>query len=983
MMTNHNPLENVKKVKINSYEYEEMDQWKLKISNNNHLTCLHVNINSIKKHWDTLLLTLENMLSVIDVLVLTEINVVEEEASILNIPQFKQITKCRIKKPGGGLGGGIAVYYRDCFTIEEIRYNFDCAENINFRIVDQKKKVQYLILAIYRPPNNNINSFLTDLQWWLTNSTRKTESIIIIGDINICMKKKTPQSANYTSILSSHGLLPTIKAITREEMRAGNLQRSCIDHINIRLKYKHEIASALIRDKIADHYFVGIQIYTTDPLKAQQERLKLNEVKYVQIRNEKQIQQKLAHYDWSEILKIEEPEEIYRKVSIVFNNIYEENSILKPRTKKDDLFPWVSIEIKNHIMEKKMLFQRWRNNKNNVLLYEHYKNKRNEVTNMIKKSKRIYIFKKLRDTKGNMQKMWRVLNFNLDKKQREPNEAILTKHFETNNFGKLSNSFNENFKNQIKKLKQDNNGPRFFTEYNEHEPQENVTSLFIKPPSITDISKIIKELRTTGPGIDKILPADVKNNSSALEPIITHLMRRIVLTERIPTGMKISCITPLYKKGDVKNFGNYRPVGSLCFFEKILEKYLETKSKKYLMENKIIAPFQYGFQPQKSTITLLDDFSEILNHALDRRKYVIILWLDLTRAFETLSHENLLKKFKSIGLHNKIFKNYLEDRTQVTKVGQVFSGKLTIEDGLVTGGIVSPGWFNIYTHDIQYLPLKSRLLMFADDSCIVSVHHNLELAVKNAQDDFIKIQKYFYSNEIYINESKTEAMALGTAKGMADIQNHRIKCHSRSCLYLELYKSECQCEYLTYVENCRYLGVNIDDTFKMKTHVNILCKKLRVINYQFRKSNVAILSSSTKTLLYHALVESILRYGVTLYTYSPQYILDPLSSVQKKILQYLFKNKCENFLQPQTLAKFVTIVNNFKKPEFREQKITQYPIRNKNFISSIAYTKYGERLLSFCMPKFLNIYCKDYLNEDKMYRVKEELKKQLLQEQRE
>lgn len=975
MISNYNLLNNIQNVIIDSQDFEEVVQWKQNIKENNHLTCVHLNIKSIRKYWDTFLLAVEPVLDQIDVMVLTDVNAKDEEVSVYKLEGFMQIRKCRLK----GLCGGIVVYYKEKFKIEQIMYSFDQAENINFKLFDSTKKLLYIILAVYRPPNNDIPSFITDLQWWLENATQKSDSVLMVGDINICLAKKTSHATSYKNLLASQGLLPLIKSFTREEMLLGKPTFSCIDHINIRLRHKCEISSAVISEKIADHYFVTVQIYKNEIRPT--ERRSLKQVRYVKIRNEQKIQEKISQFNWSEIEHYQEPEQIYQKIVDIFQDIYEKHSSLKPRTKKDDLFPWVNYEIKVHIAEKKNLYQRWRKNKSNLILYETYKTKRNEVTNMIKKQRRIFIFKKLRDAKGDVKKTWRVLNFILDKKEREPNEAILSKNFETHDFVQLANTFNNNFKTQIKKLKEDNTGPSFSLDFCDHELQNTVTSLHIKPPSIIEISKIIDNLRITGPGSDGILPADVKKNSLVLRRIITYLIRRIIETERIPDEMKISCITPLYKKGDVKSHGNYRPVGSLCFIEKILEKYIETRTKKYLTENEIIAPFQYGFQPNKSTTTLLENFSKILNHALDRRKYIIILFLDLTRAFETLDHENLLNKFKSIGFRSQLFRNYLFNRTQVTKVGKTNSEKVVIEDGLVTGGITSPGWFNIYTYDIKYLNLKSHLLMFADDSCIVSIHTNLEKAVENAQEDFMKIQKYFYNNDIYINESKTEAIAMGTARGMANIEQHRVKCHSRSCLYTESYKSGCPCENIKYSENCRYLGVNIDMSFKMKTHVEIMCKKLRIINYQFRKGNTCILSKKTKALLYHALVESIIRYGVTLYTYSPQYVLDPLLSVQKKILHYLFGENTQAYLQPHNLAKLAILLSNFKNQEYRRKKETKYNIRQQNFQSSIAYTKYGERLVSFIMPQLLNKYCNDYINEEKIYIVKEKFKEQLLKEQ--
>ncbi|KAI5727468.1 hypothetical protein M8J77_002775 [Diaphorina citri] len=938
-------------------------------------------MRSLRKHWDSLLLELRDVIHKIDLIVLTEVDVSEEEASVYKIKNYKQLIESRKNKKGGG----IIVYYKDDYVVQPILYRFDATESLNFKLINVKKKTEFTVLTLYRPPDNNINLFLEDIQWWLNNATKRSDNIVILGDVNICTLKKNATSTSYLNTLYSNEFLNTIRSVTREEVLAGKTTTSCIDHINLKLKYKYQISSSVIKTKLSDHYFVALQIFHPE-LIAQRN---VPKVRYVETLNTNKINEELAECKWDELLEMEDPdpEELYKVIVQKFQDIYQKCSSVKRQTEKDDVTPWVNSEIKDLIVEKNNLLKRWRNNRNNLIVYEEYKRKRNMVTNLIKKRKRIYIFKKMRDAGGDIKKVWKVLNFLLDRNQRDPNEITLSKNFETSDLKMLAESFNSKFKEQIKVLKRENHGPRFQLHMNNYEPQKNRTSLYIRPPQKKDVYEIIKMLRKTGAGLDKIRPQDVKTHAITLTPVITKLVQRIVLTKKIPRDLKISCITPLYKKGEVSNYGNYRPVGSMCFIEKIMEKYIETCTKKYLHEHNIIANFQYGFQPKKSTLTLLENFAEIVNSALDRRMYVVILWLDLTRAFETLDHTNMLKKFEEIGFQNEIFKDYFNERTQVTKVGKTISEEVSIQDGLVTGGINSPGWFNIYTYDIKYLDIRSHLRMFADDSCIVSVHKTLEVAVKTAQDDFIKLQKYFYNNDIYINETKTEAMVMGVSKGMSEIHQHKIKCHRRLCLYQEQYRTQCQCPVINYTDTCRYLGLQIDDTFKMIPHVNLLGKKLRVLNYQFRKNNTQMMSTQAKKLLYFALVESLLRYGVTLYTYCPEYIMTPLNSIQRKIINYLFwkdqeKEQKSELLQPSQLAKLISILQHFQDENFRKRNESSYQLRKQNFIFTLGNNKYGERMKSAFIPKLLDQYCGDFINETNMKIVQKKVKEKLQDEQK-
>ncbi|KAL1448499.1 hypothetical protein WDU94_005604, partial [Cyamophila willieti] len=169
---------------------------------------------------------------------------------------------------------------------------------------------------------------------------------------------------------------------------------------------------------------------------------------------------------------------------------------------------------------------------------------------------------------------------------------------------------------------------------------------------------------------------------------------------------------------------------------------LNIQTKKYLETNNIIPEFQHGFQTGRSTITLLQDFADQINTALDERKSVVVLLLDLTSAFDALDHAKLLKKFDDIGLKHPVFREYLLNRRQRTFFFKEMSEEEPVEQGLCQGGINSPTWFSIYTYDVKYLKREGTLRMFADDSCIVAIHKDVNRAVAMAQRDFINLQKY-------------------------------------------------------------------------------------------------------------------------------------------------------------------------------------------------------------------------------------------------
>jgi len=272
--------------------------------------------------------------------------------------------------------------------------------------------------------------------------------------------------------------------------------------------------------------------------------------------------------------------------------------------------------------------------------------------------------------------------------------------------------------------------------------------------------------------------------------------------------------------------------------------------------------------------------------------------------------------------------------------------------------------------------------MFADDSCIIAIHKNLDEAINMAQKDLINVQKYFYNNDIYLNDKKTEAMAMGFCETNVDLDEKKIICHTRECLYKETYKnSNCHCTVINYSKKCKYLGVYIDEDFKMKNHVETLSKKLRVLKYNLEKNSIHKLPLTTKKIIYYALIESILRYGVTMYTGAPEYSLKPLKINQKKIIQYLFgKGNEKKYMKPEQLAELTLGTNYFFNEDIRIQmNPSSYHLRNKTFRKNFAFNKYGERKLTFIIPQIFNKYCLDFIDEEDIKIVKKKLKLKILE----
>ena len=144
-------------------------------------------------------------------------------------------------------------------------------------------------------------------------------------------------------------------------------------------------------------------------------------------------------------------------------------------------------------------------------------------------------------------------------------------------------------------------------------------------------------------------------------------------------------ITPVYKSDDRKFFGNYRPISILPIFSKILERIIYNRLLAYLDKMHILSSNQYGFRKNYSTYMALIELIDSLSHSIDNNEYTIGIFVDLSKAFDTVDHKILISKLNHYGIRGTPlmwFKDYLSDRKQTVKFNETVSSKMTVTCGV-------------------------------------------------------------------------------------------------------------------------------------------------------------------------------------------------------------------------------------------------------------------------------------------------------------
>ena len=252
------------------------------------------------------------------------------------------------------------------------------------------------------------------------------------------------------------------------------------------------------------------------------------------------------------------------------------------------------------------------------------------------------------------------------------------------------------------------------------DPKKNVcSSMFMNECDKAEISELILGLENNK--ASDISITVLKKCSGLLLQHLSNFFNSFMNSGIFPSILKRGLITPIFKKGDSRYLDNYRPVSTLPIFGKILEKLIYNRLYSFLSSKNAIYQNQFGFRKRHST-------SHAVNYSINKilkeheaKMHVIGIFIDLSKAFDTIEHNKLLEKLLHYGIRGKshdILKSYLSSRIQKTKFKGVHSDECRVEFGVPQGSVLGPLLFLIYINDIVRSTDLGSFVMFADDTNI-------------------------------------------------------------------------------------------------------------------------------------------------------------------------------------------------------------------------------------------------------------------------
>ncbi|CAM5086159.1 unnamed protein product [Eretmochelys imbricata] len=281
--------------------------------------------------------------------------------------------------------------------------------------------------------------------------------------------------------------------------------------------------------------------------------------------------------------------------------------------------------------------------------------------------------------------------------------------------------------------------------------------------TISEVEVKLEHLNgTKSGGPDNLHPRILKELAHEIASPLARIFNESVNSGVVPYDWRIANIVPIFKKGKKSDPGNYRPVSLTSVVCKVWEKILKEKVVKDIEVNGKWDKIQHGLTKGRSCQTNLISFFEKVTDFLDKGNAVDLIYLDFSKAFDTVPYRELLVKLEKMGINMKIerwTRNWLTGRLQQVILKGELSGWLEVTSGVPQGSVLGPILFNLFITDLS-TKSGSVLIKFADHTKLGGIA-NLERDWDIIQEDLDDFVNWSNSNRMKFNSEKCKVMLLG------------------------------------------------------------------------------------------------------------------------------------------------------------------------------------------------------------------------------
>ena len=876
----------------------------------NELLIFNLNIRSFNSNFDELSQYLNGLKLQPAVLVLTETWF--SECTITEIDGYVSYHTYR----KDSRGGGVSIYVRNSFSTKCIT-NFMiespdvemCAVTVNF-----SSELRYDVLGFYRPPSGNLSLFNSYILSNILTEYTSSTPVILCGDFNIDLINPTGQENDFINHMNSFSFLPHINKPTS----VCEYSSTCIDHIWT--NQLCEIKSGIFEIKITDHYPVFLLIKFPDKknlieitFRDHSEKC-LNNLKY----------NVNAMISLFEDINFDDVNAACNLFNATFYNIYNTSCPIRKKKISFNSFskPWIKNDLKIELNRKHAFYKDY---KRGYLSFNSYKMYSNCVGRKLKKAKIQYYTSKFSSIQCDQKGTWKEINKLLLKKPKKNKNVEL--HDLLGNIvspDSVADSFNDYFSKVGVNLNA-NIPPSSVTPLH-YMNEVNTIAMETEMATSHEVHKIISSLLSKKSDIKDVPIFIYKFLNDEISNIICKLFNGSIQSGIFPDCNKLAKIVPIHKSGDSTTSSNFRPISLLPILSKIFEKLMHYRLNNFVERNNLIRNNQFGFRKSRSTTDVVLEFLDHAFNSLNEKNYLIAIYLDLSKAFDTINHEILLTKLNHMGIRGGVgewFKSYLSSRHQYVTVNGFQSSKNTITTGVPQGSVLGPLLFTLYINDMANACGDLESLHFADDTTLFLRGNNISSDVLKVNSGLDVLDEWLKANKLVLNLEKTTHMIIG---------NHLVSNTTPICM---------RGFPIAKTSHTKFLGIILDEKLNFKLHVEHVCNRLaRAIGVVRRVSQFVTVAVLKK--LYYSLFFSHMIYGVVAWGNSSILCKTKMNILQNRFLRlfpdgYDYKKTAKE----HNILKFDSILFYFSAIKFYEcfilNKHEHFRAIFNNYVPSHSY----------------------------------------------
>ena len=894
--------------------------------------------------------------------------------------------------------GGLIIYVHkdfECTALTEVKVPSSGWEYLCVKLSHRKPKSKiYVLCNIYRKPNeivNDLDTFSNELSTLLITVKNLKHSTYVCGDYNIDLLKVkiNKHYCDYFDEIISHGFFPKITLPTRISDNSSTL----IDNIFTNNIEEADISGILL-NHISDHQMmftiVENRSYVT------------NVPKFIDIEcnDQRSMQAFLSELEDMDIYdKLEQsvdsnPHDNYDRFITLINDAKEKHlpkKTVKFNKKKHKKSKWMTYGILKSINTKDILYKKLvKADIHDEIRYSTLKAEFGEYKKILRRSineaKHLYYARTFALYKNDIKQTWSVIKDTLQKKHhsKTTDKFVLNDRVVTD-FDEIANEFNVYFINIGRSLSDQIQSEASSQDYLLQHNKPNMTFNFVRVNEVY-IDNVINKLKNKSScGYDNISNKHIKYAKNVLTKPLTLLVNQCLHTGIYPSQLKLSRVKPLFKSGDQSRFCNYRPISLLPSLSKIFERVIFDQLLDYFTNNNLLCLDQFGFRPGHSTELAALRLVDHLITQLDSCRVPTNIYIDLSKAFDTLNHGILLQKLKYYGITGNsinLLQSYLSERCQYVEYNHHRSNTLSISTGVPQGSVLGPLLFLIYINDLPMVSDVFNMLMYADDTTLYcNINQNIsEIEINH---ELWKVSQWLAANKLSLNVGKTKFMVFRMRNKVVSYPDLQINGNA-----------------IERVTQFNFLGLILHESLSWDKHINHISLKVsKAIGILYRLKSIyphRVLLTLYNTLILPHYNYCILSWGSTLRENHRLHLL------QKKAVRIITNSNyiahTEPLLKELRLLKvtcmfslaiwklYYKLMNNqlpiyfelMKPPQ--PQVCTYYDIRSPVFHLPDIRHSFAEQSIRYCLIKRLNAEKSrmDIVHNTSFYNFKMNIKNEMI-----